>query len=234
MGGIYLVTNDYYNGILLPRPLTPAETEYHFELFKSGDFNAYHILIEHNLKLVIYIVRQYARRKEEFADLISVGNIGLIKAVRTFDIDKNIKFATYAGRCIINQILLYLKKVKPVISLDQQICIEGQNESLALIDILYDSTESIEALYERKETYTEICESLEALTELERQVIMKIEGIGCPKMVQREVAYEMGVSRSYISRIATKARLKMVKYITNKYGDTNMYVKTKNKSNLKY
>lgn len=222
---------DYYNGAPLPSHLSDDEILECFQLYAVGDLKAYKKLIEHNLRLVIKIAMKFSDNKVDMNDLISAGNWGLIKAIKTYDIDRNVKFSTYAGRCIENQILLYLRYIRRAgrtISLDDSIFIEGNEENIELNDTIICPHNNVEEDYENKETYKEICEALSLLSPLERHIIIRTEGIGCEQTSHKVVANECGYHRSYVSRIAKHARQKMADYILEKYPST--YVKRYHRS----
>ena len=203
-------TNIFYVGSFtsLPPPLhTDEESEYIAQL-KNGDHNAEQILIEHNLRLVVYISKRFENTGIMPEDLISIGSIGLIKAIKTFNKDKNIKLATYASRCIENEILMYLRKnnvQRNEISLDEPLNIDWDGNELLLSDIL--GTDS-DCVYKDLESDAEkqlLAQAMKTLSPREKEITEMRYGINSKKeMTQKEVADKLGISQSYISRIEKK------------------------------
>ncbi len=196
----YLCGNDEF----LP-PLDSEEENRLLLLKENGDAKATEKLVEHNLRLVVYIAKKFENTGMEFEDLISVGAIGLIKAVRTFKLDKNIRLATYASRCIENEILMQLRKVSKLkndISLDKPLCEDGDGNQMVLSDILpcEDDLESqtIDAPAD-KQIINELIGKLNAR---EQEIMVLRYGLmGHQELTQREVALKLGISQSYISRL---------------------------------
>ncbi|MBE7076158.1 MAG: sigma-70 family RNA polymerase sigma factor [Clostridiales bacterium] len=204
-----------YGNKVLPQPLDTEEEMILLEEFKNGNEVASDKLVEHNLRLVVFIAKKFENTGIELEDLISIGVIGLIKAVRTYSLDKNIKLATYASRCIENEILMQLRKNsrrRTEVSLDEPLSSDGEGNELLLADIIAvdeDSvTKNVEAEAEKKEL-------LQAISRLERreQTIMYMRfGLdGNEEKTQKEVADMMGISQSYISRIEKKILVKLRK-----------------------
>lgn len=198
----------------LPRPLTPEEEAEAIRLAVEGDNKAKQTLIERNLRLVVYLAKKFDNTGVDQEDLISVGTIGLIKAVNSFEPDKKIKLATYASRCIENEILMYLRKLvrhKGEISLDEPLNVDGDGNELLLSDIL--GTES-DAVYRSLEEGVEkqlLYECIAKLSAREKQIVdMRFGLSGRDTYTQKEVADLLGISQSYISRLEKKifARLK--------------------------
>ena len=202
---IFREKNVYYIGgsEILPPPLT-AEKERELVLNITNEENR-KILIEHNLRLVVYIARRFENTGVSTEDMISIGTIGLIKAINTFKADKNIKLATYASRCIENEILMHLRKIsgrKQEISFDEPLNTDSDGNELVLSDILGTEEDSammgIEADEERKIIY----DAVAALAPREREIIEMRFGLhGGKEMTQKEVADALGISQSYISRL---------------------------------
>lgn len=192
-----------------PKPLSAAkERELLQKYKKEGDENARNELIEHNLRLVAHVIKKYYSSYTDQDDLISIGTIGLIKAIDSFDVDKGAKLATYAARCIENEILMHfraLKKNSAVVSINEPIDTDSEGNPLYLIDVIYaDNTivEDIDLSDNTKKLY-KLVEKME--DEREKQIIIKRYGLFFQKeMTQREIAKEMGISRSYVSRIEKK------------------------------
>lgn len=199
-----------------PLPLTPEEEGKYLLLYNEGSEEARNILIEHNLRLVAHIVKKFASTGEDMDDLISIGTIGLIKAISTFNQSKGSRLATYAARCIENEILMNLrstKKIKSEISLQDPIGIDKEGNEISLIDILGTETdaitEEITKKFQQERLYEKINSSLKCR---ERKVIELRYGLinGATK-TQREIAKLLGISRSYVSRIEKRAIKKLFK-----------------------
>ena len=197
-----------------PEPLTSQEEEDALRLAKDGDKAARDKLIEHNLRLVAHIAKKYVNYRGENEDLISVGTIGLIKAVCTFDIAKGSKLGTYAARCIENEILMCLrssKKYRGDISLQDMTGTDKDGGGIMLQDRIADTSKSVEDSIEDKIQLKRVSQLMkEILTEREQQIIKLRYGLETGKEVtQREIAAELGISRSYVSRIETAALKKL-------------------------
>ena len=192
-----------------PMPLSESEEALYLKKMKDGDEDAKNILIEHNLRLVAHIVKKYADPSDS-DDLISIGTIGLIKGISSFDKDKNTRLATYAARCIENEILMSLrhdKKFANQISLNEPIGFDSDGNEVSLIDILQSENEDICERLDRDHMITSMCKKIKSsLCGRERQIIQMRYGLcsGEP-LTQREVAKTLGISRSYVSRIEKKA-----------------------------
>ena len=188
--------------------LPPLTTEEEYDLLlrkENGDQRANEKLIEHNLRLVVYIAKKFENTNIDFEDLISTGSIGLIKAVRTFKIDKNIRLATYASRCIENEILMQIRKmtkIKNDISLDKPLCEDYEGNQLVLSDIL-PSEEDVENVAVDEPADKQIInELISKLNSREREIMILRYGLmGQDELTQREVALKLGISQSYISRL---------------------------------
>jgi RNA polymerase sporulation-specific sigma factor len=193
---------------VLPEPLTPEEESFYIDQYNSGDLKAKDKLIEHNLRLVVYISKKFENTGINIEDLTSIGSIGLIKSVQTFNKDKNIKLATYASRCIENEILMYLRKngkIRSEVSFDEPLNIDWDGNELLLSDILGTEdnvvNKDIEEYEERKILY----EAVNHLNKREREIIVLRFGLyGNEELTQKEVAELMGISQSYISRLEKK------------------------------
>jgi len=207
------------NSNLFPEPLSAEEEKYYLEKFFNGDEEARNILIERNLRLVAHICKKYNIPNIEQDDLISIGTIGFIKGINTFKPDKNVKLATYASRCIENEILMFLrsnKKIGAEVYLNEPIGKDKDNNEITLIDVLENDEKSIEEEIDFKlklrNTYQKI---KEVLKEKEQIVINLRFGLGGKKpKTQNEVAEIMGISRSYVSRIEKKAISKLTNEIS--------------------
>ena len=192
-----------------PKPLTESEERHYLTLAKQGDLEARNILIERNLRLVAHIMKKYYAQTADQEDLISIGTIGLIKGISTFDPDKGARLATYAARCVENEILMYFRsqrKSSQDVSLSD--CIETGTDgaALSLMDVVCDDEDLLEQVSTR-EAVRDLRRALDAcLTEQERLVIRLRYGLdGAAPKRQREVAAVTGISRSYVSRIEKKA-----------------------------
>jgi RNA polymerase sporulation-specific sigma factor len=198
--GIYYIGG----GEILPPPLKPDEEEYYLSRLKT-DESVKSVLIERNLRLVVYIARKFDNTKISIEDLISIGTIGLIKAVNTFDPDKKIKLATYASKCIENEILMYLRrtsKLRSEISFDEPLNIDWDGNELLLSDILGTEPDIVFKNIGTEVDKTLLAEAISKLTERERDIVQMRFGLNNgEEKTQKEVADELGISQSYISRI---------------------------------
>ena len=197
-----------------PRPLKAAEEqEYLQRWIDSGDIDARNKLIEHNLRLVAHIMKKYYTQSADQDDLISIGTIGLIKGVSTYRPDKGVRLATYASRCIENEILMFFRSSRKSagdVSLSDTIETDGDGNSLSLMDILCTEDDMLDSI-SAKESYTQLRSCVEtALTPREAEIITLRYGLsGKPPQPQREVAKLFGISRSYVSRIEKRALEKL-------------------------
>lgn len=196
-----------------PKPLTTEEEQHYLALATQGDLNARNILIERNLRLVAHIMKKYYAQESDQEDLISIGTIGLIKAISSYRLDKNIKLATYASRCIENEILMYFRsrrKSSQDVSLSDYIETGGEGNALSLMDVVCDDGDLLEQV-DIRENSRRLYHVLEtALNEQEREVVVHRYGLyGCKPQRQREVAETLGISRSYVSRIEKRALEKL-------------------------
>ncbi len=200
----------YYIGgsDVLPPPLTPEQEQKVLAAFMNGSNEARTTLIEHNLRLVVYISKKFESSGVNMEDLISIGSIGLIKAVNTFKIDKNIKLATYASRCIENEILMYLRrtnKTKGEVSLDEPLNVDWDGNELLLSDILGTEQDVIYTHLEEEVNRNLLYYAMGKLSGRERQLMEMRYGLTSGReMTQKEVADELGISQSYISRLEKK------------------------------
>jgi RNA polymerase sporulation-specific sigma factor len=200
-----------------PKPLSQKEETYYLRLAAEGDLEARNILIERNLRLVAHIMKKYYAQASDQEDLISIGTIGLIKGISTFDASKGARLATYAARCAENEILMHfrsLRKSAQDVSLSDYIETGADGAALSLMDVVGDETDLLERVTTR-EQIRQLRKSMESvLTDQERQVIQLRYGLGGQApMRQREVAQITGISRSYISRIEKRALEKLRKAI---------------------
>ncbi len=200
---------DYISsGESLPAPLTPEEEAETVARMANGDENARLTLIERNLRLVVYIAKKFDNTGVELDDLVSIGTMGLIKAVSNFDSSKNIKLATFASRCIENEILMYLRKIsrtKGEVSLDEPLNVDWEGNVLLLSDVLGTEPDAIYHDVEMKDEKEMLMASFEKLGEREKQIVELRFGLGGKEeMTQKEIAEMMGISQSYISRLEKK------------------------------
>lgn len=195
---------------LFPEPLTIEEEKQCIEKMKNGDEEARNMLIERNLRLVAHISKKYLSTNIEQDDLISIGTIGLIKGINSFDTSKNIKLATYASRCIENEILMYIrssKKNKAEVYLNEPIGKDSEDNEVTLIEVLENNERTIEDEIDIKLKIKKLYKKMkEVLKEREQKILELRYGLdGKKPKTQNEIAYMMGISRSYVSRIETKA-----------------------------
>ena len=193
-----------------PKPLTAAEEAYYMQKYTEGDLKAKHILIERNLRLVAHIVKKYPSREEDVEDLLSIGTIGLIKAVVSFDPEKRVRLGTYAARCIENEILMQRrakKKMSREISLYEPIGTDREGNEIQLFDVIETKEEDAHRHAELKESVRILYAKMESeLSQRERLVLKMRYGLyGEEEYTQREIAGQLGISRSYVSRIEKSA-----------------------------
>ena len=197
----------YYIGgsDVLPPPLSAEEEEKMLIAYASGDMNARSILIEHNLRLVVYIAKKFENAGINVEDLISIGTIGLIKAVNTFKMDKKIKLATYASRCIENEILMYLRRntrLKSEVSLDEPLNVDWDGNELLLSDILGTENDIVSQHIEEEVNRGLLYAAMGKLEPREKELMEMRFGLNSGReMTQKEVADRLGISQSYISRL---------------------------------
>ncbi len=203
---------------VLPPPLRQEEEQQLLLRLNEGDEAAKQRLIEHNLRLVVYIARRFENTGINLEDLISIGTIGLIKAVGTFKTDKNIKLATYSSRCIENEILMYIRKIsgqKAEISLDEPINTDWDGNELRLSDVLGTEGDTVMRPMEESVEHELLLQALEKLSERERDIVVLRYGLaGKKEKTQKEVADMMGISQSYISRLEKRIMLRLRREIT--------------------
>lgn len=207
--------NYFGGGDALPSPLTAEQESECLMKLKQGDKLAREKLIEHNLRLVVYIAKRFENTNVDIEDLISIGTIGLIKSINSFDTEKQIKLATYASRCIENEILMYLRKIvktKSEMSLDEPLNVDWEGNVLLLSDVLGTDNDIISKSVESDVDREILIKSFDTLTPRECQIIkMRFGILGTAQKTQKEIADIMGISQSYISRLEKKVmeRLKI-------------------------
>jgi len=196
-----------------PKPLTEEEERYYLDLAGKGDVNARNVLVERNLRLVAHIMKKYYAQTSDQEDLISIGTIGLIKGISTFDPSKGARLATYAARCVENEILMHFRSMRKSaqdVSLSDYIETGADGAALSLMDVVAEDCDLFEQVT-NKEAVSALRKAVETcLTDQERQVLVLRYGLqgGAPKR-QREVAQITGISRSYVSRIEKRAMQKL-------------------------
>ena len=217
--GILPQQNIFYIGgsDVLPPPLKGEEEQSTLEALEQGDEAAKQLLIEHNLRLVVFIARRFENTGVNLEDLISTGTIGLIKAVGTYRRDKNIKLATYASRCIENEILMHIRKIsgqKAEISLDEPINMDYDGNELLLSDILGTDENLVSSALEDDVDLCLLRQALKELPQREREIVLMRYGLeGYQELTQKEVAQKMGISQSYISRLEKRIMQRLKKEI---------------------
>ncbi len=202
------VVNYIFSAESLPEPLdSESESNLVRAFQENNDIHAKSLLIEHNLRLVMFIAKRFDSKKLDIQDLVSVGSIGLIKAVDSYKLDKNIKLATYASRCIENEILMYLRKVNKSIndvSLDDSLSGDDDGSNMTLGEIIPDDKEAYDEI-ELKDQKKYLMESIEKLNDREKKIMSMRYGLnGYDELTQKEVADSMNISQSYISRLEKK------------------------------
>lgn len=197
-----------------PNPLTPAEEKYYIQNYTEGDLEAKHILIERNLRLVAHVLKKYQNLEEDPEDLLSIGTIGLIKAVVTFDPNKGNRLAAYASRCIDNEILMHIRarrKSGKEISLYEPIGTDREGNEVRLYDVMETEEPDIPEKIDLKENIQKLYEKVESeLSQREKLVLkMRYSLYNGEQYTQREIARQLGISRSYVSRIEKSAVQKL-------------------------
>ena len=213
MNALYLMLRVQGSGGAFPRPLRAEEERYYLERMAAGDGAARDALIEHNLRLVAHIVKKYYADPSDQDDLISIGTIGLIKAVSSYRPDKGVRLATYAARCIENEILMHFRagrKTQGEVSLDETQDADGDGSSLALLDMISVEDDRLHQV-EMSDRYQKMYQCLDACLDRRERAILSLRyGLsGGEPMTQREIAAAQGISRSYVSRIEKKALAKL-------------------------
>ncbi|MGM0501650.1 MAG: RNA polymerase sporulation sigma factor SigE [Bacillota bacterium] len=218
--GLYKSKKIFYVGSsqTLPPPLSNQEESYLLAKLEEGDKTVRGVLIERNLRLVVYIARKYDNTGIDIEDLVSIGTIGLIKAVNTFDVSKKIKLATYASRCIENEILMYLRKnnkKRSELSFDEPLNVDWDGNELKLSDVLGTEIELIYKYIEEEVDRELLLEAMESLNSRERKIMILRFGLRKNKqeLTQKEVADVLGISQSYISRLEKRIITKLQKQI---------------------
>ena len=213
----YIGGSDY-----LPPPLKGQEEQMALQQLEQGNEEAKQLLIEHNLRLVVFISRRFENTGINLEDLISIGSIGLIKAISTYRRDKNIKLATYASRCIENEILMYIRKIsnqKTEVSLDEPINMDYDGNELLLSDILGTEEDMILRPLEDDVDLRVLRQAVRELPDRERQIVTMRFGLdGQQELTQKDVALKLGISQSYISRLEKRIMSKLRKELLRQTG----------------
>ena len=210
----YLFTAAYSNNVF-PEPLSKEEEEKYVNLYKNGDENARNILIEHNLRLVAHIVKKYDHNKTDVDDLISIGTIGLIKGVDSYSFKKGTRLTTYAAKCIENEILMHYrsdKKNNKNISLNESIGFDKDGNEITFLDILKTPKPDYAGDIQTKDNIKDMQKYFNVLNEREKEIIIRRYGLNNKdEETQKEIAKNLGISRSYVSRIEKRALTKILR-----------------------
>ncbi|KEO85190.1 RNA polymerase sporulation sigma factor SigK [Tumebacillus flagellatus] len=213
----------YIKNNAFPQPLSEEDEAKYLRLMADGDEHARNVLVEHNLRLVAHIVKKFENTGEDSEDLISIGTIGLIKAIESFSVGKGTKLATYAARCIENEILMHLrslKKTRKDVSLHDPIGTDKEGNEITLIDVLGTETDEVLDEVQLKLEKLKIYNRLNLLDDREQEVIRGRFGLpDGEEKTQREIAEELGISRSYVSRIEKRALTKLLHELRPKRED---------------
>ena len=205
--GLLFFTGSYSNNVFL-EPLTPEEEDKYVKLMLEGNTSARNKLIEHNLRLVVYLSKKYENTKIDLEYLVSIGTIGLIKGINTYKIGKNIKLATYASRCIDNEILIYLRKNKKRnadVSLEESLSFDAEGNELHLEDILGTETDLVTKQLEDDDLKHTLLKEIEKLPKRDKEIMKLRYGLfGSKEITQKELAEKLNISQCYISRIEKK------------------------------
>lgn len=209
-----LLTGAYQNQIF-KSPLTMEEEKYHIKNMLNGDMKSREILIEHNLRLVAHIVKKYGEKGNELDDLISIGTIGLIKGVDSFSKSNGAKLTTYCAKCIDNEILMHYrnnKKTSKNISLDEQIGFDKEGNTITIMDMLKTPNPDFIEDMLKKDNINKLKKYINILSEREKNIIIKRYGLdGNDEITQKNIAKELNISRSYVSRIEKRALTKLLR-----------------------
>ena len=204
------------NSNLFPEPLSNEDEAYYLEKYQQGDEDSRNVLIEHNLRLVAHVCKKYSTTKVEQDDLISIGTIGLIKGINSFDSSKGVRLATYVSRCVDNEVLMFLrsnKKVNAEVYLEDPIGKDKDDNTVTLQEVLENNEKNIEDEVDLKFKVKKLYEKMKEVLKAREKTILELRfGLGGKKpQTQNEIADSMGISRSYVSRIETKAIGKLAK-----------------------
>ena len=223
LGSIVFQLGYVTNANSFPQPLTPEEEQKYIAAYKEGSEDARNILIERNLRLVAHIVKKYSTFSSDIDDLISIGTIGLIKAISTFDQSKGTRLATYAARCIENEILMQIrstKKIQSEVSLHDPIGVDREGNEITLIDVIGNETESVIDEVELKLQVKRLYNKMKSVLKKREKTVLEFRYglLNGTSKTQREIAGMLGISRSYVSRIEKKAIKKLSKELEPESG----------------
>lgn len=222
-----LINNAYFISYIKSKtfdlPLTYKEEQFYLQKKLNGDQAARNLLIEKNLRLVAHIAKKYNNTKDLPEDLISIGTIGLIKAIDSYDLDKKTKLATYASKCIENEILMHLrntKKINQEVSLNEVVGVDKDGSEVVLEDLIENKEKPIIDQIQDKDNILKLIQCFDILDQKEKDILIKRYGLNnTKKLTQKEIAKEYHISRSYISRIEKRALIKLLKfYLQEKEG----------------
>ena len=217
---LFFFTASYSNN-LFPDPLTDEEESKYLNLMKNGDINARNKLIEHNLRLVAHIVKKFDHKVGDQDDLISIGTIGLIKGIDTYEMNKNIKLTTYCARCIQNELLMFYRtnnKYNKNISINESIGYDKEGNEITILDVLKSDKPDFAMDLHTKENIKLINKYIKVLNKREKDIIERRYGLSNKiEQTQKSIAKSLNISRSYVSRIEKRALIKMLReFIKNK------------------
>ncbi len=220
IGQFTLLTGYVSGNSSFPQPLTEEEERVYLSKFKEGDLKSKNVLVERNLRLVAHIVKKYSFPGKEVDDLISIGTVGLIKAIDSFDSSKGTRLATYAARCIENEILMLIrnnKKTKGEVYLQDPIGIDKEGNEISLMDILSSDRDSVVEIVENKIQVRKLYSKINTVLQDREKVIIEMRYglLDVNAKTQREIAKILGISRSYVSRIEKRALKKLFKELSN-------------------
>lgn len=223
LGSIIFQLGYVSNSNSFPHPLTAEEEQKYIEAYKEGSEDARNTLIERNLRLVAHIVKKYSTYSSDVDDLISIGTIGLIKAISTFDQSKGTRLATYAARCIENEILMQIrssKKIQSEVSLHDPIGVDREGNEITLIDVIGNESESVIDEVELKIQVKRLYNKMKAVLKKREKTVLELRYglLNGTSKTQREIAGMLGISRSYVSRIEKKAIKKLSKELEPESG----------------
>ena len=212
--GIFFFTGSYSNNVF-PPPLSLEEENKYIDLMEKGNTEARNKLIEHNLRLVAHIVKKFEGKEKDTDDLISIGTIGLIKGIDSFNKSKNIRITTYAARCIENEILMHFRSNKKYgndISLNDSIGLDKDGNEVSLLDVLPDESEDLLTLIDKNIDIEKLLQYMNVLSKREKDIIIKRYGLyNSEEYTQKDIAKMMHISRSYVSRIEKRALTKLLR-----------------------
>ncbi|HHY35512.1 MAG TPA: RNA polymerase sporulation sigma factor SigK [Firmicutes bacterium] len=208
----------YFTANRFPHPLSEEEERKQIEACQKGDRNARNTLIEHNLRLVAHIVKKFDPPPQDVEDLISIGTIGLCKAINTYEMDKGTRLATYASKCIENEILMYLRASKPFknkVYLFDPVNADGGDGEVSYIDVVKDEEPDVSEIVSDREEARDIVRRFAVLDDRQKLVLGLRYGLSGKRKTQKEIAKLLGISRSYVSRIEKRALAKLGKAFEN-------------------